>query len=276
MLRWRRGRRETVDNQQLTPNALVSAEKTVPLIWPPEEDIHVGGVIAAVDLLLHHRRGPQLVTTETRWPHLLRGKRRLHVCEFKPHFQDVPAVDWCARIRLHCSAAAVSPEPLLGVPGQTLTAVHSETVPDLFAHILASGRFCKISIQQGQITNPCSCTFIEWIILIIRQRDFFCHVFLLLRTEEGRESITVLPSQRCVLLKSCMLGVGLSNILPQQFSFSLTFRFPAFNSKTSGRQPESAYLKSSMMGNALLSGGLKCTLSWMACCRCSWVMLKLW
>lgn len=56
-------------------------------------------------------------------------------------------------------------------------------------------------------------------------------MFLLVRTEEGRESITVLPSQRCVLLKSCMLGVGLSSILPQQFSFSLTFRFPAFNSK---------------------------------------------
>lgn len=59
-----------------------------------------------------------------------------------------------------------------------------------------------------------------------------------------------------------------------RFRFSLTSRFPAFNSKTS--LPESSYLKSSMMGNTLLGGGLKCTLSWMACCRCSWVMLKLW
>ena len=36
------------------------------------------------------------------------------------------------------------------------------------------------------------------------------------------------------------------------------------------------YLKSSRMGNGLLSGGVNATLSWMACCKCSWVMLKLW
>lgn len=44
------------------PNALVSAAVSV---WSPEEQIEVGGVIAAVDLLLHHCRRPQLLTTDT-------------------------------------------------------------------------------------------------------------------------------------------------------------------------------------------------------------------
>lgn len=44
------------------------------------------------------------------------------------------------------------------------------------------------------------------------------------------------------------------------------------------QQPKllNVYLKSSMIGNTLLDSGLNVTLSWMACCKCSWVMLKLW
>lgn len=159
----------------------------------------------------------------------------MHVCKLTLCFHVLPAVDGGSCIRLQRPAATVSPGRLLGVPGQTHTAVHSETVADLFAHMLAPGGFCKFSIQQCQISNPCGCKCIRWIILIrIWGKKTFSalnHVFLLLRNDDGRVRITVSPSQRCVLLRWCMLGVGLSNILPQQVSFSLMFQFPAFNSK---------------------------------------------
>lgn len=159
----------------------------------------------------------------------------MHLCKLTLCFHVLPAVDRGSCIRLQRPAATVSPGRLLGVPGQTHTAVHSETVADLFAHMLAPGGFCKFGIQQCQISNPCSCKCIRWLILIrIWGKKTFSalnHVFLLLRNDDGRVRITVSPSQRCVLLRWCMLGVGLSNILPQQASFSLTFQFPAFNSK---------------------------------------------
>lgn len=43
------------------------------------------------------------------------------------------------------------------------------------------------------------------------------HVFLLLRNDGGTVRVMVSPPQRCVLLRWCMLGVGLSNILSKQF-----------------------------------------------------------
>lgn len=133
----------------------MSAE-TVALIGPPEEEMQVGGVVAAVDLLLRHGRRPQPVTAETGFVTRETLPACVHAC-----VRVVPAVDCGTCIRLQGPAAAVGPGPLLGVPGQAHTDVHSETVTDLFAHMRVPGGFCKLGVQQGDITNPCSCTSIS-------------------------------------------------------------------------------------------------------------------
>lgn len=66
---------------------------------------------------------------------------RAHVRKLALCFRALPAVDRGSRIRLQRPAAAVSPGRLLDVPGQARAAVHSETVADLSARVLAPGGF---------------------------------------------------------------------------------------------------------------------------------------
>lgn len=83
-----------------------------------------------------------------------------------------------------------------------------------------------------------------------------------------------------------MLGVGLSNILSNQLQLQfdvpiscfLTPPHPPHLTPPGWKTPESAYLKSSVMGKARVGGGgrLKRTVTWRACCRSCRVMLKLW
>lgn len=82
----------------------------------------------------------------------------LQICAFplRSWLQALPAVHSSGCVCLLCPAAFVSPGPLLVVPGQTLTADHCEAVADPVTHVLVSGRFPKISIQQRQVTDPCS------------------------------------------------------------------------------------------------------------------------
>ncbi len=68
----------------------------------------------------------------------------------------IPAADCSICVPLLCPAAVVCPGPLVVVPGQTQAAVHCETVTNLFTQVLISGSLPKISIQQGQVTKPCS------------------------------------------------------------------------------------------------------------------------
>ena len=125
-------------------------------IWmtgSPEEQVQVGCIVAASDLLLHHSQRLQLVTAETnnnRWIFSV-YHGCLCVC-----FHALPAVDSSACVFLQCPAAAVCPRPLVAIPGQTQAAVHGETVTDLLTHKFVSGGFSKISSQQGQVTKASS------------------------------------------------------------------------------------------------------------------------
>lgn len=125
----------------------------------PEEPVQVGCVVAALDLLLHHSQRPQPATAETKCENTNK-QEVIHLCESSlcmcGCFHALPAVDCSSCVCLPCPAAAVCPGPLVAVPGQTQAAVHCERVADLFTHMLVSGGFPKISIQQGQVTDPCS------------------------------------------------------------------------------------------------------------------------
>ncbi|XP_022609739.1 potassium voltage-gated channel subfamily H member 2 [Seriola dumerili] len=72
------------------------------------------------------------------------------------HHKDTAPTQGGAKEEVKGEETLMCPGPLVAIPGQTQATDNCETVADLFTQILVSGCFPKISIQQCQVTNPCS------------------------------------------------------------------------------------------------------------------------